>query len=130
MDIQIKQDNFDLVKSMNKTALKPGLEMCAGTAENYAKELCPVDTGRLRQSIGHICFERPATGDIEAEVGTNVEYAEFVELGTRYQHAQPYLKPALAEHAAEYSKIFQQVFKKFNSKLSDAAVLPYRSTIR
>lgn len=110
MDFQIKQDNFDLVKSMNETALKQGLEMCAGTAENYAKKLCPVDTGRLRQSIGH------STGDREAVVGTDVEYAEFVELGTRYQHAQPYLKPALAEHAAEYSKIFQQVFKKFNSK--------------
>ena len=91
MDFQIKQDNFDLVKSMNETALKQGLEMCAGTAENYAKKLCPVDTGRLRQSIGH------STGDREAVVGTNVEYAEFVELGTRYQHAQPYLKPALAE---------------------------------
>ncbi len=101
MDFQIKQDNFDLVKSMNETALKQGLEMCAGTAENYAKKLCPVDTGRLRQSIGH------STGDREAVVGTDVEYAEFVELGTRYQHAQPYLKPALAEHAAEYSKIFQ-----------------------
>ena len=37
MDFQIKQDNFDLVKSMNETALKQGLEMCAGTAENYAK---------------------------------------------------------------------------------------------
>ncbi len=110
MEFKVTKDNFDVIQSMNDAAIKQALEVCGGTAENYAKKLCPVDTGRLRASIGH------STGDREAVVGTNVEYAEFVELGTRYQHAQPYLKPALVEHQSDYYKIFQEVFKKFNSK--------------
>jgi HK97 gp10 family phage protein len=36
-------------------------------------------------------------GGLSAKVGTNVEYAPFVELGTRYMKAQPYLVPALQE---------------------------------
>lgn len=70
------------------TLLKAGVKV-----EGAAKRLCPVDTGRLRSSIAHelttdarglVCF-----------VGTNVEYAIYQELGTRYMAAQPYLRPAL-----------------------------------
>ena len=58
--------------------------------EADAKRLAPVDTGRLRASINT---------DIEqdglvAEIGTNVEYAEWVEDGTSKSPAQPYMKPA------------------------------------
>jgi phage gpG-like protein len=44
--------------------------------ENDAKRNCPVDTGRLRQSITHRI--EGSTGI----VGTNVEYAPYVEYGT------------------------------------------------
>lgn len=56
--------------------------------ERDAKQKCPVDTGRLRGSITTNIKNK------EAEVGTNVEYAKFVELGTSYQAAQPFLIPA------------------------------------
>jgi HK97 gp10 family phage protein len=58
--------------------------------ENLAKAYCPVDTGRLRASIG---VSRHPNNVVS--VGSNVEYAAYVELGTRYQRAKPYLKPAL-----------------------------------
>lgn len=58
--------------------------------ENLAKAYCPVDTGRLRASIG---ITRHPNNVIS--VGSNVEYAIFVETGTSRQRAQPYLKPAL-----------------------------------
>lgn len=62
--------------------------------ERTAKRLCPVDTGRLRSSITHSEPER--RGDVVAvRIGTNVEYARFVELGTSRARAQPYLRPAL-----------------------------------
>ncbi len=61
--------------------------------EGAAKRLCPVDTGRLRSSISH---ELAVDGrGLVAFIGTNVEYAIYVELGTRFQPAQPYLRPAL-----------------------------------
>lgn len=54
-----------------------------------AKRMVPVDTGNLRGSI-----VRDVSGDT-ATVGTNVEYAEHVEYGTRHMQAQPYLRPAI-----------------------------------
>lgn len=44
------------------------------TAETYAKELCPVDTGRLRNSITH----EVDMSEQAAIIGSNVEYAAFV----------------------------------------------------
>lgn len=60
---------------------------------NRAKQLCPVDTGRLRASIS---WRMERDGDqVVGVVGTNVEYAAYVELGTRRMSARPYLRPAL-----------------------------------
>ena len=60
---------------------------------NRAKVLCPVDTGRLRASIGVSQQFTPA-GAVTT-VGSNVEYSLYVELGTRRMRARPYLRPAL-----------------------------------
>lgn len=60
--------------------------------ERDAKKKCPVDTGRLRGSI------TTNLGNLEAEVGTNVEYARFVEFGTRYQEAKPFMVPAIEKN--------------------------------
>jgi HK97 gp10 family phage protein len=69
------------------------LETIAVSIEAAAKRICPVDTGRLRGSITHEVNASP--GKIEGRVGSNVEYAAYVELGTRHTPAQPYLRPAL-----------------------------------
>lgn len=61
--------------------------------QNEARKLCPVDTGRLRSSIQHQPG-RDARGPY-VDVGTNVEYAPFVEYGTSRTWAQPYMRPAL-----------------------------------
>lgn len=63
--------------------------------ERSAKRLCPVDTGRLRASITH-ALEHDTLGFVGI-VGTDVEYAPYVELGTERAPAQPFLRPALAE---------------------------------
>jgi HK97 gp10 family phage protein len=53
-----------------------------------------VRTGRLRSSITWRLGE-DAKG-VYADVGTNVHYAPFVELGTTRMRARPFLRPALA----------------------------------
>jgi HK97 gp10 family phage protein len=58
-----------------------------------AMRLAPVDTGRLRSSISHE-LAADARGFV-ATIGTNVDYAAHVELGTSRMRAQPYLRPAL-----------------------------------
>lgn len=66
--------------------------------ETGAKRLCPVDTGRLRASITH-ALERDAQG-LVGVVGTDVDYAPYVELGTSRAPAQPFLRPALASEVS------------------------------
>lgn len=54
-----------------------------------ARTICPVDTGRLRDSIEHEV-------DVDSvRIGTNVDYAVYQEEGTRYMDPQPFLRPAL-----------------------------------
>lgn len=63
--------------------------------QNAARELCAVDTGRLRSSIVHVKGS-DARGPY-VDIGTNVEYATHVEYGTVFMVAQPFLRPAFAE---------------------------------
>lgn len=77
------------------------------TAETYAKQLCPVDTGRLRNSITHEVDMKEQC----AIIGSNVEYAPYVELGTSRMAARPYLRPACENHSAEYKSLVESALK-------------------
>ncbi len=69
------------------------LQRRALQVDRAAKRNCPVDTGRLRSSITNE-IGTDAQG-LVATIGTNVEYAPYVELGTSKMAAQPFLLPAL-----------------------------------
>lgn len=80
--------------------MKVGLERVGQAVEGVARQLAPVRTGRLRRSIqGGAKQNRNSRGQFQSgwyvTVGSDVEYAQFVEQGTRYMQAQPYLEPAL-----------------------------------
>lgn len=124
-------DNSEQVLSEFDAAMLRALERCGSQAEGYAKDLVPVDTGRLRNSISH----KVDDAEKVVYIGTNVEYAPYVELGTgKYvqggrptpwvyqdekgnwhmtngQRAQPYLKPAVADHAQTYRNIIEDELK-------------------
>lgn len=106
MGVRIATDNRDAVESAISSAIAASLEEIGSVAEGYAKRECPVDTGRLRNSITHQVEVGNLSG--KAYIGTNVEYAEHVELGTFRQKAQPYLKPAAADHKATYISIVRK----------------------
>lgn len=59
-----------------------------------AKIKCPVDTGRLRNSIK---FSPLNFGATQYKIYASTDYAGFVEYGTFKQKAQPYMRPALKE---------------------------------
>lgn len=126
VDIELT-DNSNLAREELETACIRALEECGLAAEGYAKRLCPVDTGNLRNSITH----QVQTSEFACHIGTNSEYAAYVELGTGIyypggrrtpwvyqdahgrwhlthgQRAQPYLKPAVADHAQQYKGIIE-----------------------
>lgn len=73
MNIEI-QDHSAEVSAEIKAALLRGLEKIGLVAEGYAKKLCPVDTGNLRNSITHMIDE----GGDAVYIGTNSEYGAYV----------------------------------------------------
>lgn len=125
------KDNSKAVLAAMQQAVERGLETCGLVAEGYAKKLAPVDTGNLRNSISHkVDPEEPAV-----YIGTNSSYAAYQEFGTgiyteggrdtpwvyqdekgnwhwtRGNKAQPFLKPAVADHARQYRQIIEQELK-------------------
>ena len=130
MTIEIT-DNSGIAKEKMQAAALRALEICGFTADGYAKLLCPVDTGNLRNSIAH----QVQPTELAAYIGTNREYGAYVELGTgKYypggrktpwvyqdakgrwhlthgQRAQPYLKPAVSDHAQQYRDIIEGELK-------------------
>ncbi|MEG0282568.1 MAG: hypothetical protein RR662_05265 [Clostridia bacterium] len=44
-------------------------------------------------------------------IGTNIEYAPFVELGTYKMKAKPFLKPAIMKNRKEYKAIVNEILK-------------------
>lgn len=71
----------------------------AGKVEELAKKLVPVRTGFLRSSIYAMIQGWIAT------VGASAPYASFVEFGTRYMQARPYLYPAIQQYLPELEQI-------------------------
>lgn len=100
--VEVREDNREAIANAIDRALVAALEEVGLVAEGYAKRACPVYTGRLRNSITHIVDE----GTRHVVIGTNVEYAPYVELGTRHRKPQPFLKPAANDHYSTYKGIF------------------------
>ena len=104
MKVDYKDNSQQILTDMEK-GIKNGLEAIGLTAETYAKKATPVDTGRLRNSISH-------TVDGEAAyIGSNVEYAPYVERGTSRAKAHHMLQKAATEHSAEYKRLAEDAIQ-------------------
>lgn len=99
-------------QQMANQALKPGLVLL----ESEAKKEAPVDTGRLRASIGSEIL-RASGSEIVGKVGSSVEYASYQEYGTRYQPGKPYLRPTLSRFGGKVVKMFEQGIAKVLKRL-------------
>ena len=138
VSVQFTDNSAEALAGLERAKART-LEMIGLKAEGYAKKLCPVGTvestgkkgyrgGTLRNSITHTVDEDPVS------IGSNVEYAPYVELGTG-PHIEPppdwetftskrgsgvgrgyvkprrYLQPAIEEHAGEYKTIAENELK-------------------
>ena len=57
-------------------------------------------TGTTKRSVGLEIKD----GGLTAESGATTDYAEYLEYGTRFMNAQPFVKPALEEQAKQFEK--------------------------
>lgn len=138
--IRVTESHVDEVISALDAAKHKALTIIGLKIEKYAKALCPVGTpestgkkgyrgGTLRNSITY-----QVDGD-QVWIGSNVEYAPYVELGTGpnfvpppdweqftsvpgvgtghgYVRPRPFLRPAVEDHKAEFEDIIESELKK------------------
>ena len=105
VDVNITDFTEEITEGIQE-AIQRALARIGLKCEGYAKMLCRVVTGRLRNSITSY-----VDGD-SVYVGTNVEYAQFVEEGTSRAKAHPYLRPAATDHMDEWTEIVEDEVKK------------------
>ena len=130
------RDNTEEVLNALEAAIKRGNEAIGMTAEGHAKKKCPVDTGRLRNSItyalageeSHVKSYKANKGGKDREtytydgtadgekgsgvyIGTNVEYAVFVENGALGRTAVHFLQDAATGHTDEYKRLMEESMK-------------------
>ena len=98
-------DNSDKVLAAFESQKKRGAMAIGEAAVGYAKGDTPVDTGRLRNSEDYNVQEDGIY------IGTNVEYAPYIEFGHGSYSGVHFLKNAAANHGAEYKNIMETSLK-------------------
>ena len=132
------KDNSKEYKNLLTQAIRRGLRAIGMTAETYAKDTCPVDTGYASNSITYALSgesaavssykadrgkgdKPPKTGEYrgtlgETEdnyvaIGSNVEYFPFIEEGARGREARHTLRKAATDHKDEYKQLLTDSIK-------------------
>jgi hypothetical protein len=106
-------DNLDEVLSAIDSAVIAGLVEIGANCQGYAKDLTPVRTGTLRDSIG----VEVKKDEKAAYIGTMVQkfpkkpYGQYVELGARGRAGVHMLQRAATEHTDEYKRLMEDSMK-------------------
>ena len=128
--VEVKSYIFQ-VKNVTDGAMNKALMAVGEAVKGHAKELCPVDTGAMRNSIT-FAIDNPfgkeeitvSVGTKSVNEGTNIYYAPYVELGHHQQPgryvpaigkrlvrdfvpAKPFLRPAFENNMEEIKGIIQ-----------------------
>lgn len=64
-------------------------------------------TGQTKRSIGLEIKD----GGLAAEVGPETEYSPYLEYGTRFMDAQPFVKPAFDEQKEKFKSDMQKLMR-------------------
>ena len=106
-------DNLQEVLTALDGALETGLVKIGAAAQGYAKDLTPVRTGTLLDSIG----VEVKPDEKAAYIGTMIDkfpkkpYGQYVELGARGRPGVHMLKRAATEHTDEYKRLMEDSMK-------------------
>lgn len=91
-------------------AIKKATKDAATVTKDMAVQDCPVDTGYLRSTIYY-----RVEGPFQYSVGATAGYAGYVEFGTRFMVAQPFLRPAFIE---VHTYLFDGIVREVNLELN------------
>lgn len=80
--------------------------------EGTSKQIAPVDTGNLRNSIGTDFTGDGRNTGMEAAVGPTAAYGKFLEYGTSRMSPRAFMGPALDRHAAAFQAALEQALQE------------------
>lgn len=78
------------IANSEEEATKELVKLASGHVQQVAMRIVPVQTGNLKRSI---MIDIAPDGN-SAKVTANADYSAYVEYGTRYKEARPFMQPA------------------------------------
>lgn len=93
-------DDVKKVVRKNGQELQVKIQSNADFTRGYA-------TGQTKRSVGL----ELTNGGFTAESGPTTEYAPYLEYGTRFMDAQPFIKPALDDQKKEFQNDMQKLVR-------------------
>lgn len=96
----VTMDDVKKVVRQNGSELQEKVQNNADFKKGYA-------TGTTKRSIG-LEFQ---DGGFTAEVEPGTDYSPYLEYGTRFMDAQPFVKPAYEEQKQQFKKDMQKLVK-------------------
>lgn len=97
VDVNITDFTEEITEAI-QAAIQRALVRIGGEVVSYAGDLIHNVTGNLRRSLSYYVDGNTVY------VGTDCEYATYVEMGTSRSKAKPYLRPAAADHVEQWCK--------------------------
>lgn len=83
-------------------AAKALVKYYGAAIQRDAQDSAPVDTGNLKRSISLEYSEGAASA--KAEIKATADYSGYVEYGTRYMDAQPFMRPSFNKNKLLFEK--------------------------
>lgn len=102
-----KELKVKLKNCQNTEPVKAVVRKHTAELQQKAMQKAPVDTGALKRSIMLDISDGGLTGTVEP----TMDYAPYVEWGTRFMSAQPFMKPAFDEQAPQFKSDLERLMK-------------------
>lgn len=96
-----------LIKAAELKDVQNAVKLNTSEMQQKAQRQAPVDTGHLKRSIG---VEIKNSG-FEGRVDAGAEYAGYVNYGTRYMAARPFMTNAFREQEKQFRRDLERLMK-------------------
>lgn len=103
----VKELKIALKKKADMSVVRQIVRQNGVQLQTKAQRNAPVDTGTLKRSIGLDISD----GGLTAESKAGAEYAPYVEWGTRFMDAKPFMRPAFHEQKEQFKRDMERITK-------------------
>jgi len=116
MDMQVSvqlPQNWNELGSKIRMVTEIAARHVEGDSKVRIAEWPAVDTGATMNSINARPDDTDANG-LSWKIGPSTEYAPFIEYGTVYMRARPFMTPALEQESPRFVEALRQVFNELD----------------